>query len=317
VGTPSDNGTALLAAVAGITTASPTNPFLVRIEPGIYDLGNQSLTPPSSVDIEGSGAGVTTITASAAPTVTVPAGSELRYVTVESTFGLAINLSGRLLYVTAKASGGSSNTAIHGSNAASITSSTAIVFGAGVVNRAISINGDTILFNFTADSTGATSTGRAVDYIGNPGSPRFVNVYAHVAGSQGSGQTMQAISLQGTSSATLDSVNAIAENGGQFGGTVALFVAQGTHSISNSSLSAKGPFVRFAIQADSQAVILAENSRLATDGNFYAVSAADSGTIIRVGASRMEGTPFLFSGGTVMCAAVYNASFTFFANACP
>src|SRR5262249_32427162 len=43
VGTPAQNGTALLNAMSGITTATATNPWLVHIEPGIYDTGIQAL----------------------------------------------------------------------------------------------------------------------------------------------------------------------------------------------------------------------------------------------------------------------------------
>ena|SRR5215210_563285 len=37
-GTPSQNGTALKNALSGITNASETSPYLLKIEPGVYDL---------------------------------------------------------------------------------------------------------------------------------------------------------------------------------------------------------------------------------------------------------------------------------------
>jgi hypothetical protein len=42
VGTPQQNGTALRNALASITGASATNPYLLKIEPGIYDLGGSA-----------------------------------------------------------------------------------------------------------------------------------------------------------------------------------------------------------------------------------------------------------------------------------
>jgi hypothetical protein len=55
VGTDLQNGTALRSALAGITTASSSNRFLLKIEPGTFDLGTAPLNMKSYVDIEGSG----------------------------------------------------------------------------------------------------------------------------------------------------------------------------------------------------------------------------------------------------------------------
>lgn len=318
VGTAAQNGVALQAAVSSISGASPSNPYLVRIEPGVYDLGSQFLLIPSSVDVEGSGVGVTKLISSGSAVIILPAASELRNISVEGTAGGAIQTAGRLLNVYAKASGGNTNTAISaGSSSESFTNVTAVVSGPGVVNRGMQIYGNITLTNVIAESSGSTSTGRAIDYIGNSGSPRFVNVYAHVVGAQTLTDTAHAISMQGTSSGTLMSVYALAENGGQVGGTVAFYTSQGTHTITNSTLATKGPFVRPAIQANTSSFVRVENSQIMTSGNAYSVS-VDSGTTIHIAASRVEGTPFLLFGqGTVVCSGVYNASLTFFPNTCP
>jgi len=133
VGTPTQNGTALKNALGGISDASESNPYLLKIEPGIYDVGsanNNPLIMKPYVDVEGSGEGITTITAtgfvSSSPnpnfllegydnaTVAGTANSELRFLTVKSTggsiakaiFGDANNF--RLTNVTAVASDGGS-----------------------------------------------------------------------------------------------------------------------------------------------------------------------------------------------------------------
>lgn len=54
VGTDAQNGTALLAAVAAVTP-SQANPYLLKLEPGTYDLGGQTLQMKPFLDIEGSG----------------------------------------------------------------------------------------------------------------------------------------------------------------------------------------------------------------------------------------------------------------------
>ncbi len=61
VGTADENGAALLAALAGIPGADADNPWLLKVEPGTYDLGFDSLEMIPFVDIEGSGEDLTRI----------------------------------------------------------------------------------------------------------------------------------------------------------------------------------------------------------------------------------------------------------------
>jgi len=56
VGTDTQNGSALLAAVASVTP-SQANPYLLKLEPGRYDLGSQTLLLKPFLDVEGSGWG--------------------------------------------------------------------------------------------------------------------------------------------------------------------------------------------------------------------------------------------------------------------
>jgi hypothetical protein len=81
VGNFIQNGTTLIAALAGITGASGAYPYLLKIEPGQYDLGTSSLTGKPYVDIEGSGRSVTTIVASGT-TVTAAPGTAIRHLTL-------------------------------------------------------------------------------------------------------------------------------------------------------------------------------------------------------------------------------------------
>ncbi|MEW5850118.1 MAG: hypothetical protein AB2A00_15115 [Myxococcota bacterium] len=55
------SGAALLNAVAAIDDARESNRYLVKIEPGVYDLGVAALVMKPYVDVEGSGASVTVI----------------------------------------------------------------------------------------------------------------------------------------------------------------------------------------------------------------------------------------------------------------
>ena len=58
------NGQALLDAVAAITDASESRPYLIRLGPGIFDLGTNTLTMREYVNIAGSGQGIVDATSS-------------------------------------------------------------------------------------------------------------------------------------------------------------------------------------------------------------------------------------------------------------
>jgi hypothetical protein len=124
VGTDSENGTALLDALSGITDASATNPYLLYIEPGTYDLGTDSLQMKQYVDMEGSGELATTITSAisniACNTGTVRGANdaEMRFLAVQNTgtgpddcgFGIYNeDASPRLTSMSVTASGGVEN----------------------------------------------------------------------------------------------------------------------------------------------------------------------------------------------------------------
>ncbi len=103
-GAATDNGTALLAAVdlANLTSINgapaAANPYLIKLAPGVYDLGTQTLTMLSYVDVEGSGEGLvhnpgggyvaeggSKVTSIGGTTVTGAANSEIRSLLVENT----------------------------------------------------------------------------------------------------------------------------------------------------------------------------------------------------------------------------------------
>jgi pectin methylesterase-like acyl-CoA thioesterase len=107
-----------IAAINSITDASATNPYLIKIMPGVYTLGSK-LSLKSFVDIEGSGEGVTKITGAglslsaavvAADSTTTNA--EIRNITIESvgpgSMSVALRNTGSisLSHVSIKASGG-------------------------------------------------------------------------------------------------------------------------------------------------------------------------------------------------------------------
>ncbi|MBM4386793.1 MAG: hypothetical protein FJ088_03580, partial [Deltaproteobacteria bacterium] len=167
------NGTALLNALAGITDASASNPYLLKIEPGVYSLGTGTLVMNEYVDIEGSGETVTKITAlgktsSTYGTVNFKNNSELRQLTVENTGGnsnaIAINVkstTARISHVTAIASGGSSNTygiLVDSSSNAVLSHITASASGQASIVAGIALKYSTVSIIDAASTATATST---------------------------------------------------------------------------------------------------------------------------------------------------------------
>lgn len=89
-GDPIASGTNLRNALANISSPSSTNRWLLKIEPGIYQLQGTALQMRPWVDIEGSGIGVTTIrlsspATSGVSTISGASNTELRMLTVEAT----------------------------------------------------------------------------------------------------------------------------------------------------------------------------------------------------------------------------------------
>lgn len=87
-GNPIASGTALRNALAGISSPSATNRWLLKIEPGTYDVGGTILAMRPYVDIEGSGIEATTIRgsidSSIHPTILGADYTELRFLTVQA-----------------------------------------------------------------------------------------------------------------------------------------------------------------------------------------------------------------------------------------
>lgn len=90
------NGAALLASINSIQMISPapsqTDPYLIKIEPGVYDIGTGNIAMNSFVDIEGSGIATTRILGQGSnqySVVTLQDDSELRFLTVENTLDVS------------------------------------------------------------------------------------------------------------------------------------------------------------------------------------------------------------------------------------
>jgi len=205
VGTQAQNGAALLAVLASLTGTAST-PYVIKLEPGIYDLGASSLAMKSFVDIEGSGEARTKITAqgSTSPNTAGSSGTvqmlvsntELRFLTVENTggnfFAVGVYMNSaqvsKLTNVTINASGattsaiGVSNVSSTPNivNAAVFATASGNATAVGVINN----NSPTRMMNVTIQaSNGLTAT--AVQNSFSSSRPILNNVTARASGATG------------------------------------------------------------------------------------------------------------------------------------
>lgn len=286
-------GRQLTQAVAGITDASASNPYLVKIEPGIYDLDNRSLPMRAYVDIEGSGEGVTTITSALGTglgTVIGANNSELRQLTVKNTgepnqqvVGIFTeSTSPRISHVTAIASGGSENYGIHTSNGTPVLD---------YVTASASGGGQSFgVANYNSVMTILNSTFSAADAAGfNAG---FVTTFG------------------GTNRVTSSTISAS-------GGAIAIGMRayNGSHTLANTTVSASGPGQTTGIYIGQKASTPTMNilqSRVAGGTNsIYSIGGA-----LRVGASQLTGPAGTFDIGTMICVASFNAAYQPLNQAC-
>ncbi len=199
VGTSLENGTALLDALDGISDAGITKPYLLKIEPGIYDLGNNGLTMKAFVDIEGSGQQTTTITSThsgssqdyTSATITGMSSAEIRFLTIENR------------------GGGNCSMALYNNfSSPAITRVTAIASG-GTLNRGIyNISSNPFMTDITLDISGGTSSFGIYNY--SYSSPSMTNVSITVQ--NGSSETVGVVN--GTYSSPSMTNVLIVANGG-------------------------------------------------------------------------------------------------------
>ncbi len=349
VGTPLDNGAALLVALKGISDASVGNPYLLKIEPGRYDLGSQSLAMKDWVDIEGSGELVTTIIASGSSsyhsgTVVGANNAELRFLTVENSGGsyyaIAIyngDTSPLLTHVTASAWGGNANYGVRNATTSSASPTmvnvTALAAGGAT---AVGVENDVstaTMKGVTAQGSGATDANYGIYNDGV--SITMTDVTAMASG----GDSARAI-RNAYCSTTMINVTATAS--GSSSENWAVYNQHSPAVMSNVTLTAQGTDSRGILNSgpvSGSFLVTVDHSRIS--GDTYGVyndhtsstspytvkvdtSLVSGGTntifngayvTTMVGGSQLAGGPRSGSGFT--CAGVYDENYTFYSSTCP
>jgi hypothetical protein len=294
------SGTALINALANISSPSATNTFLLKLEPGVYDIGVTQLVMRSFVDIEGSGEGVTFINAARgnatntlSAAVNGASNAELRSLTITNTGNASANSAGffassvttRLSQVTIAASGGTTTT-----------------FGLLAGTSAI-----LTLSNVTLTATGTAATATVGLQAGIATTINISNSTITGKGAGGgTGNNTGVLVNSSTAIMTIDSsLIAAAVSGNNNNG---ISVTNGDVAVTNSTVRADAAGNRAAVSTSGASAILnVFHSRLLCGtcaGAQTQLSASRSNGALRIGASMLDGSTV----GTITCAYVYDAA---------
>jgi hypothetical protein len=285
--TPIDSGNRLQAALASITDASGTNRYLVKLEPGFFQV-TSGLQMKQWVDIEGSGTFMSKITSTPdLPTATVLGAnsSELRHLTVDQTGtggSDAVAFSGAagssLSHVFVQASGpGSAIGLSFGSWNATMTNVQVAVFG---------VAGATVAKGLTK-SSGVGGRIFDSDFFVTGGSSLTIGI--EVTGSGVVTVRDSIVAAQGPSpaSGTVIGLDAQSSN-----------FARVMHSeISGSNAGSTAYGVRVAAGSGTSI----ESSQVIGDTN----SVIQTAGVVRVAVSQLNGP----ASGTMTCVGAYSGSF--------
>ncbi len=321
------NGTALLNALAGITNATNSKRYLLKLEPGKYDLQQAPLVMKDYVDIEGSGRDSTRILGTPLGNVQYPAvvlgasNSELRDLQVlsfgESTLVGSVGIllgqvNTRILNVKSKASGGIFN---EGIVIASGTPKLEQVIAVGVGGSftsgvVIEETSKPTLLRCDFQGSGATDTNRGV-WVRDQQGTATTTIKESTAQADGGNKAYGILASSGLSTVTQVSIS---------GTNVAAFGA----SIENHAIHIDPPYTFDMIASRANATGTSSYGLYAI--NSYAVrvhgstlagdtSPAFGPSALTIASSGLYGGAVTGSGA--VCAGVHDDAFTFYPSTCP
>lgn len=319
--TPAASGTVLLNALTSIADNSASKPYLIKLEPGVYDVGDNRLQMKSFVDIEGSGRNVSTIQGAGNLSFVTDTGVVVGASSVElRTLTLKGVGSGSRPFVIPLFNGSSSPTV---RDVAIVASGGTNHWGIRNLNASPTVEDVTI----TVTATGNATYGISNNSFSSPKIRRTeINVTSSASGEavgifwDGFGVTVDLrelrIDVSGTSVAY-----GVRQSG--IGGIVLTIedstlnarTASTTYgvSIQSGNLFASQSKVRglgaggTGIHSPSFASATIDHSEVAGDVATVSIGVA------QIGATLLDGGPAF--GST--CAGVYDESYTFFASTCP
>ena len=280
--------TTITSALNSITDNSSINPYVIKVAPGRY---NERVTMKPYVDIEGSGENATRIiftgATSATGTVVGASNAELRSLTVQNTGGntFAVGIS---------------------TDSASPTLRDITVITSGATSSNIgmaNVSSAPKMTNVTIAGSGA-GTNQGINNLAS--SPDMTNVKITTTG----GTNDYGVVSNDTSAPTMIDVSILASGGSN--SNIGVQTQLSSAKIIGSNIAASGNS-SFGVYTQASGTVTIDGSKITTSGSGPTVSAA-AGTTTRVGTSQLSGGP---ASGTLVCAAVYDENYTFYANTCP
>ncbi len=294
------NGAALLNALNSITaTTSPTRAYLIRLEPGIYDVGNTPFQMKPYVDLEGSGQGVTILKGAGQNSTTtgvlVGAQAEVRNLTVESYGGATYAI------------------AVYNAYTLTLRNVTISAYNASTENIGVLNAKNLDVYDSVIYADGSTSSGyAAANAVGlrSTGANNFLRIFdSEVSASvDTAGKTGAGLDLQSSYAEVFDTrIDALGIGGGT---TYGIYSNASRLFLRNAVV---GGFTTYGLWFQGSAYLNVDRSTLS--GLTY--SLYNDGGTAKVGASQLDGpiTNTVSGGGSLRC--VYTYDGTYSAVACP
>ena len=323
--TPAASGTALLNALTSIADNSASKPYLIKLEPGVYDIGDNRLQMKSFVDIEGSGRNVSTIQGAGNLSGVISTGvvvgassAELRNLTLKGVgsgsrpFVIPLfnsSSSPTVRDVAIVSSGGTNHWGIRNLNASPTVEDVTISVTAtgnatyGISNNSVSspkIRRTEI--NVTNSASGETA-GIFWDGFGVTVGLRELRI--DVSGTS----VAYGVRQSGTSGGIVLTIEASTIDARTASTTNGVSVSSGSVFASQSKIRGLGPGGTGIQSSGGGTSATIDHSEIAGDVATVSVFAA------QIGATLLDGGPV--STGSETCAGVYDENYTFFASTCP
>lgn len=310
-----DPVTAMNSITAWCDFPSAVNPCLLKIMPGVYDIGAGTLIMQQYIDIEGSGENTTVITGTVGGNTAYPppngvvngaSNAEIRLLTVSNAgtsgayFAAMVNTTASPkmtnVTLTATETGGLYHYGVYNNTSSpSMNNVTATASGAtypcGIKNDASSPS----ISNVIASASGGTNSYGVLNV--NSSSPSMNNVFASVSGASGN-YGIENIS----SSPTMNNVTATAS-----GGITNIGMNNTSSSLAMNNVTARGTggtnnygLYNFA-SSGSYTILIDRSTFEGTTSSIYNYP----NFTLKIGASKLSGGPATVSG-TYICVGVYD-----------
>jgi hypothetical protein len=304
------SGAALVKAIAGVKDASATNPYLIKIEPGQFDVSGHGIKLLDHVDVEGSGKDATTIIGNTDPVVLL-ANDELRQLRVRFVAQASYTDAIRCNFLSA---------ASIRDVTVEIPTTSFIVWGISAFQTNLTLESSTVIGSTNA-AAGSFAAIWGAD-IGDGGDSTVHNLTVQIT-SQGDATSVGLSLADNTTVTVRDSAIHIDSN---LGDSMALFISKTSATLDDvTAISAQttGGYGLLGSNGDNQAHTI-DIERSTISGLFSAVAFANedpaADTTVQIGASQVDGLVSDFDidmpAAVWRCADDYGASFQPLAATC-